>query len=92
MHLIPRRNGDLENPTGGIRNGLDVAKSLTLGADAAGIARTLLEPAISGKTRVIDEVDVIIKELRTTMYLLGIDKISKMREVDWTIVGGQLWI
>jgi isopentenyl-diphosphate delta-isomerase len=78
--------------TGGIRNGLDVAKSLTLGANAAGIARTLLEPAISGKSQVIDEVDVIIKELRTTMYLLGIDKVSKMYDADWTIVGGQLWI
>ncbi|MCJ7571642.1 MAG: alpha-hydroxy-acid oxidizing protein [Candidatus Thermoplasmatota archaeon] len=75
-----------------MRNGLDVAKSLVLGADAAGIARALLEPAISGKLQVIDEVDAIIKELRATMYLLGIDKVSKMPDADWTIVGGQLWI
>jgi len=78
--------------TGGIRNGLDVAKSLVLGAAAAGIARTLLGSAISGKTQTLDEVDAIIKELRATMYLLGFDKISKMPDADWTIVGGQLWI
>jgi isopentenyl-diphosphate delta-isomerase len=78
--------------TGGIRNGLDAAKALVLGADAAGIAKTLLEPAILGKTQILDEVDAIVKELRAAMYLLGIDKISNMPDADWTIVGGQLWI
>jgi len=78
--------------TGGIRNGLDVAKSLVLGATAAGIARTLLGSAISGKTQTLDEVDAIIKELRATMYLIGFNKVSKMPDADWTIVGGQLWI
>jgi isopentenyl-diphosphate delta-isomerase len=78
--------------TGGIRNGLDVAKSLVLGADVAGIARVLLEPAVSEKSQVINEVEAIIKELRVTMYLLGIDKVSKMIDADWIIVGGQLWI
>jgi len=78
--------------TGGIRNGLDAAKSLVLGADAAGIAKTLLEPAILGKTQILEEVDVIVKELRAAMYLLGVDKISNMPDADWTIVGGQLWI
>ncbi len=78
--------------TGGIRNGLDVAKSLVLGATAAGIARRLLKPASSEKTQILNEVDAIIKELRTTMYLLGFDKVKMMPDADWTIVGGQLWI
>jgi isopentenyl-diphosphate delta-isomerase len=78
--------------TGGIRNGLDAAKSLVLGADSAGMARALLEPAIQGKTQMLEETDAIVKELRVTMYLLGVDKISKMPDVDWTIIGGQLWI
>jgi isopentenyl-diphosphate Delta-isomerase len=78
--------------TGGIRNGLDAAKALALGADVAGIARVLLESAVSSKTQTLDELDAIVKELRVTMYLLGIDKVSNMPEVDWTIVGGQLWI
>jgi isopentenyl-diphosphate delta-isomerase len=78
--------------TGGIRNGLDAAKALALGADAVGIARTLLEPATKGKKETIFEVDVIIKEMRAAMYLLGIKEVSKMPEVDWVVVGDKLWI
>ena len=78
--------------TGGIRNGLDAAKALVLGADAAGIARVLLKPAAVSKNKTISEVDAIIKELRATMYLLGVNKISNMPRADWTIVGANLWI
>ncbi|UCF50362.1 MAG: type 2 isopentenyl-diphosphate Delta-isomerase [Thermoplasmatales archaeon] len=73
--------------TGGIRNGLDAAKAIALGATCAGIARALLESAIKGKEAVIYEVDAIIKELRATMFLVGIDKVSKM-----TDIGVDLWI
>jgi len=73
--------------TGGIRNGLDAAKALALGASCAGIARALLEPATKGKEAVIYEVDAIIKELRATMFLVGVDKVSKM-----TDIGVDLWI
>ena len=78
--------------TGGIRNGLDAAKALVLGADAAGIARTLLDSALKGKEETLFEMDAIIKELRATMYLLGLDKISKLFEADWVSVGDGLWI
>jgi isopentenyl-diphosphate delta-isomerase len=78
--------------TGGIRNGLDAAKALVLGADAAGIARALLKPATDGKKETLYEVGAIIKELRATMYLVGADSISKMPDIDWTITGENLWI
>ncbi|RLF41761.1 MAG: type 2 isopentenyl-diphosphate Delta-isomerase [Thermoplasmata archaeon] len=66
--------------TGGIRNGLDVAKSLALGANSAGIARALLKPAIEGNA--ISEIDIIIRELKTAMFLTGSKNIAKMREVE----------
>ena len=78
--------------TGGIRNGLDAAKSIVLGADAAGIARHLLEPAMKDSKEVISEVDVIVKELRASMYLLGVDDIKKLHDCDWVIIGDKLWI
>ena len=67
--------------TGGIRNGLDAAKSLVVGANAAGIANTLLKPATIDKQSTIFELDVIIKELRTTMFLVGADNIDKLSSV-----------
>lgn len=57
--------------TGGIRNGLDAAKALILGANAAGIAHALLQPATKDSKSTILELDMIQRELRTTMFLLG---------------------
>ena len=73
--------------TGGIRNGLDAAKSLALGASCAGVAHTLLEPATKSKDATISEVDAIIKEIRAAMFLVGVDKVSKMSDI-----GVDLWI
>ncbi len=73
--------------TGGIRNGLDVAKALSLGAKAAGMAHTLLKPATQGKNATLAEVETIIKELKAAMFLLGIDNIPKMSDI-----GVDLWI
>ena len=78
--------------SGGIRNGLDAAKALVLGADAVGIARTLLKPATQGKDAVLFETDVIIKELRAAMFLTGADSISNISDVEWELVGAELWI
>ncbi len=68
--------------TGGIRNGLDVARALVLGANAAGIAHTLLKPATQDKQSTIFEIDVIIKELRTAMFLMGVDNVEKLSDAE----------
>jgi isopentenyl-diphosphate delta-isomerase len=58
--------------TGGIRSGLDVVKSLSLGASAAGIAYPLLNSAVNGTTNdVIAELKRFIEGLRVAMYLTG---------------------
>jgi isopentenyl-diphosphate delta-isomerase len=58
--------------TGGIRTGLDVAKVLSLGASAAGVAYPLLNPAVNGSTDdVISELEYIIEGLKVAMYLTG---------------------
>lgn len=73
--------------TGGIRNGLDAAKAMALGANCVGMAHTLLGPANKDKGAIIFEVDAIIKELRAAMFLVGADSVSKMIDV-----GAELWI
>lgn len=69
--------------TGGIRNGLDASKALALGASAAGIAHALLKPATQNKDSTIFELDIIIKELRTAMFLVGADTVEKLSDVEW---------
>jgi isopentenyl-diphosphate delta-isomerase len=73
--------------TGGIRNGLDAAKALALGASCAGIAHTFLEPATKSQNSILFEVETLIKELRTAMFLLGADRVSKMKDI-----GVEVWI
>lgn len=64
--------------TGGIRNGLDAAKALVLGANAAGLAHVLLKPASKDKNTTKVELEVIIRELRTAMFLVGADSVEKL--------------
>jgi isopentenyl-diphosphate delta-isomerase len=73
--------------TGGIRNGLDIARAIALGATCAGIAHTLLDPAIKGSEHTLFETDAIIKELRAAMFLVGADNVTKMKDV-----GVDVWI
>jgi isopentenyl-diphosphate delta-isomerase len=68
--------------TGGIRNGLDAAKALVLGASAAGIAHALLKPAMKDKNATRLELDVILRELRTAMFLVGADSVEKLSTVE----------
>ena len=65
--------------TGGVRNGLDVAKALALGASAAGMASVLL------KNDVDQEIAICLKELKTAMFLTGSKNIEILKEQE-------LWI
>ncbi len=68
--------------TGGIRTGLDVAKALALGADVAGIAHALLQPATQSSTATVRELETIIEELKTAMFLVGADNIETLHRIE----------
>lgn len=57
--------------SGGLRNGLDVAKSIALGADLAGFARKFIIAANEGYRALRESIELIILELRTAMFLSG---------------------
>jgi isopentenyl-diphosphate delta-isomerase len=57
--------------TGGVRTGLDVARSIALGATAAGMAKPLLEAARGGPKAVAEALRAVIEELRAAMFLTG---------------------
>ena len=55
--------------TGGITNGLQAAKALSLGAGLAGIGRKMLTAAVAGPKAATEELGAIIEEIRITLAL-----------------------
>jgi len=73
--------------SGGVRNGLQVAKSIALGASAAGLARPLLNPAMKSHQAVERAIHVIHQELRTAMFLTGSKTIRDLQCTPLVIAG-----
>lgn len=74
--------------TGGIRNGVHVAKAIALGANAAGIAYPFLEHAYKGdyhKGRAL--IEKIIRELKVTMFLTGSRKVDDLKRTRLIVTG-----
>ena len=65
--------------SGGIRNGLDTAKAIALGADAAGIATPLLKAASTSSQAVMVILQEVIEELRIAMFCIGAATIQELK-------------
>ncbi len=70
--------------TGGLRTGLDIAKSIVLGADIGGFAYKFLKSAWKDYkqetiTNTINEIRTLKHELLSVMWLLNIDKIENLK-------------
>jgi isopentenyl-diphosphate delta-isomerase len=73
--------------TGGIKDGMDITKALCLGASAAGIAGRLLKPAMKSTRSVVKELEMIIEELRCTMFLVSAGSIKALNKNKAIIIG-----
>ncbi|MGB3535702.1 MAG: type 2 isopentenyl-diphosphate Delta-isomerase [Microcoleaceae cyanobacterium] len=65
--------------SGGLKNGLDVAKAIALGADLGGLARPFLEAAVESEAAVEEFVDILMAELKTTLFCTGSPNLSALR-------------
>ncbi|MEQ8757290.1 MAG: type 2 isopentenyl-diphosphate Delta-isomerase [Coleofasciculus sp. G1-WW12-02] len=66
--------------SGGLRNGLEVAKAIALGADLAGLAFPFLQAA-SESTEAVDElVQLLIAEITTVLFCTGNVNLSQLRQ------------
>lgn len=68
--------------SGGLRNGIDVAKALALGADLAGMAYPFLGPAVESPEKVAEKVNRIVQELRICMFCLGARTVAELKTVE----------
>ncbi|MEM3023025.1 MAG: type 2 isopentenyl-diphosphate Delta-isomerase [Candidatus Bathyarchaeia archaeon] len=75
--------------SGGLRDGLDVAKSIALGASLGGFARKLLLAAKAGPRRLEDAVGILLEELRIAMFLTGCKDVGELRRAP-VILSGRL--
>lgn len=73
--------------TGGVRTGLDIAKSLALGASVCGTALPLVAPAMKGADAVFDRLSCMISELEIAMFLCGCADISAMNAAPVVVWG-----
>jgi isopentenyl-diphosphate delta-isomerase len=79
--LLARRGAPLLPviASGGIRTGIDVAKSLMLGAEAAGIAAPMLKAALNSSEDVEEGLSEIIEVLRIVLFCVGAGDIRKLK-------------
>lgn len=57
--------------SGGIQSGMDVAKSIAMGAKLAGMAGTLLKKAVESSQALDEEIEIISRILRIAMFATG---------------------
>ena len=73
--------------SGGVRTGVDVAKAIALGADLSSLTSPILRPATKNTKEVKKTLQLIIEELRNTMFLVGADSIRKLKKIPLVLVG-----
>jgi len=65
--------------SGGIRTGIEIAKCLALGADAAGLAGPFLKAAAISAEAVVAEAEALAAELRVACFCAGARTIADLR-------------
>jgi isopentenyl-diphosphate Delta-isomerase len=73
--------------TGGVRNGLDVARALSLGAILVGMGFPFLKAASESYEKVCELVETVVAEMKVAMQLSGSSSIARLRQADVVVMG-----
>ena len=80
--VVAARRGAPDLPifaSGGLHTGLEIAKTIALGATLGGMAGRLLPAAADSAEAVSQTLDLIIQELRLTMFAVGAANLSALQ-------------
>ena len=73
--------------SGGIRTGLDVAKSIAMGATLCAQAQPMLKPAMDSSKAVRQHIEDLIFELKTAMFLTGCKNVRELSRLKYVATG-----
>ena len=73
--------------TGGVRNGLDIARALALGATLVGMGFPFLKAASESYEKVCELLENVIAELKVAMQLSGASTIPQLQQTDIVVTG-----
>src|ERR1700737_279988 len=73
--------------TGGVRNGLDMARALALGATLVGMGFPFLKAASESYEAVCELLETVVSELKVAMQLSGATSIEQLQQVDIVVTG-----
>ncbi len=74
--------------TGGVRTGLDIAKSIALGADLTGIALPFLKKYHdNGVKGLVEYMDQLEDELKAAMFFTGSEKVRELKKANYVLLG-----
>ncbi|MGI9400297.1 MAG: type 2 isopentenyl-diphosphate Delta-isomerase [Rhizobiaceae bacterium] len=66
--------------SGGIKNGVEIAKCIRIGADMAGIAAGVLQAAVESEEKLHSHISVVIEELRIACFCTGSKNLEALRQ------------
>lgn len=79
--------------SGGVRNGLHIAKAIALGAHYGGSALPMLKSVNAGEKTAVDRLTAIIEELKNAMFLTGSKNLEELHQAPLVITGqSQQWL
>jgi isopentenyl-diphosphate delta-isomerase len=73
--------------SGGLRNGLEVAKCIALGASMAAMAYPFLQTAAQSRESLFAFADTVLAELKSTMFLVGAKNIAALASSRYILTG-----
>ena len=65
--------------SGGLRNGVEVAKAIALGADLAGLAFPFLQAASQSESALDEAIELLIAEIKTVLFCTGNANLTELQ-------------